>query len=891
MRRRRLTAWLPVVLLVCAITAAAAASGAAHRTLGSPLLTGAPTPQASGQEAPPESPLSLDLVGPLQAPERLDSEVPLTDGELRVMVAESPLARLSSPAEGETVVVEIVHHAADGDIAAAVASLGGTVSGALPGLTEARLPVGALVELEASAIVDSIRRPLTTFKPLQNDAVTTDRDAIATTLGTVAPIVGAHVAKTNADDWQAAGFNGTGVKVGIVDYFDSTIWATSQAAGEVPAPAGTFCRAFGAACQIYTEGAGVGHGTGVAEIIYDMAPGVQFYIATAYSANDLQAAINYFATQGVDVVSRSLTSEYDGQGNGTGPTATVINSAVTQGMLFVNSAGNSAGDGVTYLGSYWRGPWTDVDGDGWIEFAPGDEVLGFNCGFFNGLRWSDWGASRTDYDVYMFDGGGNFVGGSFSDQTAGALPLETANSCAGGVNFMQINLFAAGSGTAGDTLEIMFNGTGLEHFQNPFSAAGAASDTTSAGGLSVGAIEPPGGTLIAAYSAQGPQNGGVIKPDLAAATCLMTLAYSPTCFSGTSGSTPVVVGAAALIFDANLAVTPAQLKTYLLNNATVDRGAAGSDNVYGKGELILPGPPGVPTATPSPTRTATNTPTRTPTATNTPTLTPSPTATRTITPTATATLTPTPTFTPEPDTPTATSTFQPSGDADGDGVLNGVDNCPTAANANQLNTDNSPIATPGIAPLDTSVVMGDAAGDVCDADDDNDGLPDGAEGGVPPCAGASAATLPLIADTDGDRVLDGAECNLGSDPANAASKPVAGIDNDGDGLSDAFESAIGSNPNAVHSDSDNLPDGSEVKGYNSSPAIDDSDGDGCDDGIEAISVNTDVSVNSGDQLLIAISFSRTDRPNLDIDKNSIINIIDMQILASRFGDPCGGLPD
>ncbi len=48
-------------------------------------------------------------------------------------------------------------------------------------------------------------------------------------------------------------------------------------------------------------------------------------------------------------------------------------------------------------------------------------------------------------------------------------------------------------------------------------------------------------------------------------------------------------------------------------------------------------------------------------------------------------------------------------DVDGDGVDIAVDNCPAHANANQLNTD------------------GDASGNICDADDDNDGVTDADE--------------------------------------------------------------------------------------------------------------------------------------------------------------------
>ena len=46
-------------------------------------------------------------------------------------------------------------------------------------------------------------------------------------------------------------------------------------------------------------------------------------------------------------------------------------------------------------------------------------------------------------------------------------------------------------------------------------------------------------------------------------------------------------------------------------------------------------------------------------------------------------------------------------DGDGDGILDGSDNCPQVANADQINTDGR-----------------DDGGDACDGDDDEDGIPD-----------------------------------------------------------------------------------------------------------------------------------------------------------------------
>ncbi len=224
----------------------------------------------------------------------------------------------------------------------------------------------------------------------------------------LAAVDGEEIGKTNADEWHADGITGAGIKVGIVDYFDSG-WAAAKAAGEVPTEAGFICRNAGANCAAQMFASGSDHGTAVAEIVHEMAPGAQLYLATVSTTADLQAAVNYFDLQGVHIITRSLTSEYDGAGDGSGPIAEVIQDAVNKGMAWFNSAGNSA-ERVSGEGAYWRGTWTDTDGDNFMEFAPAsgpnppDEFLGFVCsGFMNGLRWDDWEPDATDYDMYVYN--------------------------------------------------------------------------------------------------------------------------------------------------------------------------------------------------------------------------------------------------------------------------------------------------------------------------------------------------------------------------------------------------------------------------------------------------------------------------------------------------------
>ena len=119
------------------------------------------------------------------------------------------------------------------------------------------------------------------------------------------PIVSQGVEVIGADVWQAAGYDGTGVKVAIWDFgfhgYESLLGT------ELPPADRLTARGFGMPIEGPPEEhpEDAAHGTAVAEIVYDIAPGATFYLVATDSDQDAIDALEWLITEDVDVIAAS----------------------------------------------------------------------------------------------------------------------------------------------------------------------------------------------------------------------------------------------------------------------------------------------------------------------------------------------------------------------------------------------------------------------------------------------------------------------------------------------------------------------------------------------------------------------------------------------------------
>jgi hypothetical protein len=419
------------------------------------------------------------------------------------------------------------------------------------------------------------------------------------------------------------GFNGTGVKVGVLSDGVTNL-AAAQATGDI-----------GPVTVLPGQVGSGDEGTAMLELVHDLAPGAQLFFATAFtSLTSFAQNIRDLRTAGCDIIVDDVIYfvESPFQDGAPGVTNTngggviqAVADVTAAGALYFSSAGNEGNlnDGTA---SVWEGDFVD-GGASPVAAITGGTVHNFGGGNLNNqittagaralLFWSDpLGASGNDYDLFTLNAAGTAVAASSTNiQNGDDDPVEdggnrTTNQrlvilkkTGAAARFLHLTCFGA-------EMALVTSGTthGHNHVAAAYSCAATPAASTPFGG-------PPGPfpapfnstNKVETFSSDGPRRilynanstpitpgnvsstGGVLrqKPDVTAAdgTSVTGVGGFPNPFFGTSAAAPHAGAIAALVKSAVPGITTAQMRT-ALNASAIDIEAAGVDRDSGVGIIM-----------------------------------------------------------------------------------------------------------------------------------------------------------------------------------------------------------------------------------------------------------------------------------------------------------------
>jgi len=398
----------------------------------------------------------------------------------------------------------------------------------------------------------------------------------------------------NADDLRALGYDGTGVKVGVISNgVDSR--ASAIASGDLPA-----------SITIHPTLGGSGdEGTAMLEIVHDLAPGASLFFAGPATSTEMVSAIDWLAnTANCDVIVDDL-GFYGEPFFADGAVALAARNAVTvSNRVYASAGGNDCGfhyQGLyTFAGALPAWDLHDFDADPNLDdnldiWVYPDELLVVF------LQWDEpFGASGEDYDLLLYDFtddvllSGGLVGGQ-NEQNGNDDPEEfvvwvnndTVNHNIGVAVGNYLGLAAP------QTLEIFA--------WLPFSDDDATCGDSIFGHpavaevISCGAIDSAdaGNDDIEWFSSWGPSTVAFPSPQIRPTPfCASIDGVSvtgaggfPSTFFGTSAAGPHAAAVAALLLDVvDLAATPQDIADALAGGA-IDLPPSGFDDVFGHGRL------------------------------------------------------------------------------------------------------------------------------------------------------------------------------------------------------------------------------------------------------------------------------------------------------------------
>jgi len=495
---------------------------------------------------------------------------PPGSGAAKVPGIESRLAGLAREAQrtrsGERVLVQVLDA---GGASAAVVRRGGRVVGRSGSLLSVDVPAASLIALAGDPEV------VVVFEPAVPHAE--------------GDVVSQGVAFHNADDWHGAGFDGSDVDILVLD-----TGFEGYPNPELPSVAGV---EVGASCPGGALTGGGSHGTGVAEIVRDVAPGANIHLFRTCKTTDATQIVSYVAAHDIEIVSQSLGYFNTGPLDGSDPWGALsfIDGSVAAGAVWFNSAGN-------YRLGHWAGAWVD-DGSGVLDFGPTGYIeMSLDAGDDLYLRWDDWTvdlpdcagcASTVDLDLHLTDLGGVDVPADWASSDTEQspqnpnMPVERITVEGSGTYRIEVRYWPSGPIPSGLQIDLFSPAADLPiGYRVTSRSINDPSAFESA--IAVGAVHYSDGLHESGYSSEGPTADGRVKPDLSGADCVDSWTYVTFC--GTSASAPHAAGLAALILQATGA-PPSEVRGLMLG-LTHDKGAPGPDNQYGYGVIDLGSAPG-----------------------------------------------------------------------------------------------------------------------------------------------------------------------------------------------------------------------------------------------------------------------------------------------------------
>ena len=447
------------------------------------------------------------------------------------------------------------------------------------GLIEAYVTPAVLADLDRMTSVWWVRQPPIAMIP--------EPQVVGEPGPPLAFVTSEGVEDTNVTEWHDDGFTGEGVKIGVID-IEAYGWEDLLGT-DLPVASRFHYQRFGGGASP----PGDVHGTAVAEIVFDMAPDAEIYLAEIGSnSGNFSDAVQWMIDEGVRVIAMSISYFGIGPGDGTGFFQSQIDAFVQQANgVWAHSAGN-------YRDSHWQGQSVDDDANGWVEMAPGQEVSWFGStvaaedSIRVSLQWNDWSVVDQDYSLHLFRlEGGEPVEVDSADrlQTGqpGQQPTEFLSFTAQEAGQYGVGIFRKNV-TQFNDMEILSPSDSLA---DPVPEGSLSTPGDAAGAMNTAAVNT-GSYNIRSFSSAGPTNGpggsfegGTIKPNIAAYDGVSTASYGYQ-VQGTSFACPHVAGAAGVVFSANPGWTGAQVRSFLENTA-IDKGPVGMDNDYGWGRLNL----------------------------------------------------------------------------------------------------------------------------------------------------------------------------------------------------------------------------------------------------------------------------------------------------------------